>query len=190
MPWGEYSVARSAKYTGSESMIALYPRADSASRMAVQGGESPDDLHLTLVYLGSQGSAPPDSLLSSVGQLSQSYTVITAEVMGHAVFNPTGPQPAALMPQQRPQDQCAVYLVGDASQLDSLRHEALRYADLSLSVPPQHNPMIPHITAGYAMDPGRLSFTGQILFDRIGVAFAGNTHYFPLLGATISPYST
>lgn len=50
--------------------------------------------------------------------------------------------------------------------------------------PPQHKPFIPHITAGYGLDIKQLSYTGPILFDRVGFDFAGEDHLFPLMGAT------
>ena len=36
----------------SGAMIALVPTATDAKRLAVKGGEAPEDLHLTLFYLG------------------------------------------------------------------------------------------------------------------------------------------
>lgn len=171
--------AERAKSTG--GMIALYPRPDDADQMAVPGGESPEDLHVTLVYLGEDVSGiDPSALHAAISSLTDPVTVITAKVLGHAVFNPTGGEDGQ-------SDPCAVYLITDSGQLDDLHSDVLQAAQENiLNLHPQHSPWVPHITAGYDIDPSQLSYTGPILFDRVGLNFAGEDHYFPLMGATNS----
>lgn len=174
--------AEQAKQTG--GMLALYPRSDDADKLAIPGGEPPEDLHVTLVYLGDDTSTlSPDALVHAVASLTDTLTVITARVLGHATFNPDGGDDGT-------QEQCAVYLISDSEQLDDTHSKILSIAEDTVpNLHPQHSPFIPHITCGYSMDPSQLSYTGPVLLDRIGVDIMGQTHYFPLQGATIAPYS-
>lgn len=188
MPWGFRVVvgnAEQAKKTG--GMIALYPRADDAYKMAIPGGEPLENLHVTLAFLGDDVTADdPQPLAAVTAGLADTYSVITARIMGHALFNPDGGDPD----DEREMDSCAVYLVGDTEELPRLKEDVMsRLRTSQAEIPRQHSPYIPHVTAGYSMPIERLSYTGPVLFDRIGLAFAGTTQYFPLIGATISPYS-
>lgn len=176
-----FADAEDAKENG--GMVALFPRTDDAMQLAVPGGEPPQDLHLTLAYLGDDvGGLSPDGLVRSISQLADSYTVITARVMGHATFNPDGGQDGD-------QEQCAVYLISDSEQLADLHNSVLDAAQSEVNLPVQHAPWLPHLTAAYSVPADRLAFTGEVLFDRLGVAFAGQTQYFPLMGATVGRYS-
>ena len=162
--------ASAAKATG--AMVALYPRGDYARQIAIPTGEPVEDLHLTLVYLGENVSGSPDTLIQSMSQLADSFTVIDTRVVGTAVFD----------------EGAVVYLVGNNSQLPDLHTDTLNACHTSFQVPRQHNPWTPHVTVGYDIDPRQLNYTGTILFDRIGVAVRGRTHYLPLLGATVGAY--
>lgn len=164
--------AEEAKASG--GMVALFPRSDYAEMLAVAGGEPMEDLHVTLVFLGTDVSDQPDGGLgSSVDQIAGSFSEITASVFGHAVFNPDSPDPAG------------VYLInGNGSgDLAQLQQEVLQAAQMSFPIPEQHTPWIPHITVAYGNPPQIGQYTGDIVFDRIGFAFAGQTQFYPLLGA-------
>ena len=173
------------------SFVALYPRTDDALQMVVPSGIPQEDLHLTLASfehapIGGQNS---DALVRALNELADSFTVIVAQVMGHATFNPGGPiTPDEGGPYGR-DEPCTVYIVTDSEQLSDLRDEVLEAARTQLNLPPQHTPWVPHVTAAVHMDARLLSFTGQVLFDRMGLTWQGRTQYFPLLGSTISAYS-
>lgn len=170
-----FADAEQAKQTG--GMIALFPRVDEANKLLVPGGEPLEDLHVTLAYLGEQVSEQdPRSVMAALGQVADHTTVITARIMGHATFNPdNGPE--------GDKDPCAVYLISDSEQLPDLHHDVLDLATKLIDLPQQHKPWIPHITAGYNLDSTKLTYTGPILFDRIGYAYMGHTHFFPLVGS-------
>jgi hypothetical protein len=174
-----HSNAEQAKQTG--GMIALYPRQDDALKMAVPGGEPPQELHVTLAFLGDDVShLDPTAFLEDLPRLLDSVTVITARVMGHAIFNPDGGPEGDREP-------CAVYLIGDTEQLPELHNDVLDllgYHSVDFPIPAQHSPFIPHCTAGYSLPIAELSYAGDVLFDRVGLAMGGNVHFFSLLGAT------
>lgn len=171
-----YADAEQAKSTG--GMVALVPRADDAHKLVLPGGEPIDDLHVTLAYLGEDVSdQDPGQLQAGVAHIASSFTVITARIMGHAQFNPDGGDDGT-------KDPCSVYLVSDSEQLPDLHSQIIELAQHAVNLPVQHQPWIPHITAGYGLDPKQLSYTGPILFDRIQFAFQGSDHFYPLLGST------
>ena len=64
-------------------------------------------------------------------------------------------------------------------QLVDLQEDVLDAARTQVSLPGQHVPWVPHVTAGYSMDPGQVSYTGQVLSDRLGFAWSGKIHYYP-----------
>lgn len=169
--------AEQAKSTG--GMLALYPRPDDAYKLAVPGGEPVEDIHLTLAYLGEDiAGLDPSALGHAVASIVDNVTVITARIMGYALFNPDGGPDGD-------KDPCAVYLVGDSEQIPDLHNDIQHAVEENFpDAPPQHKPFIPHVTAGYGLDITELSYTGPILFDRVGFDFADNVHFFPLMGST------
>lgn len=165
--------AEQAKSTG--GMVALYPRTDDALKMAVPGAEPPQDLHVTLAYLGEDVSSlgDPGQLSLSLSQVADRYGVIEARCMGHATFNPdNGPN--------GDMDPCAVYLISDNDQLPDLHKDVLEAANQLVGIATQHAPWIPHMTAGYGLTASQLSYTGPVVFDRISLKWAGQSHDFPL----------
>jgi 2'-5' RNA ligase len=163
----------------SGGMIALYLRPDDAHKLAVPGGEPVEDIHLTLAYLGEDVSGlDPSALYHAVASIVDNVTVITARIMGYGLFNPDGGPDGD-------KDPCAVYLVSDSEQIPDLHNDIQHAVEENFpDAPPQHKPFIPHVTAGYGLDIAQLSYTGPILFDRVGLDWAGDDHFFPLMGAT------
>lgn len=169
---GKQADAEQAKSTG--GMVALYPRSDFTDMLTVSGGEAPDDLHVTLVYAGEDVSGMPvDSLANAVEQVAQHYTAITSRVFGHAIFNPD-------------EDPCGVYLLGNSPELAQLHDEIEEVASGVVDLPDQHSPWIPHITCSYGSPPTIGQFIGDVVFDRLGIAWAGQTEFFPLVGSTVT----
>ena len=174
--------AEQAKSTG--GMIALYPRQDDALKLAVPGGEPVEELHVTLAYLGEDVTGlDPEPLITALYGVTDPVTVITARIMGHALFNPDGGDDP-----EEPKEPCVVYLVSDSDQIPDLHTQVMNLIEeygVHYPMPKQHNPYIPHITAGYSLPIEALSYTGPVLFDRVALEFAGQTHDFPLMGSTL-----
>jgi 2'-5' RNA ligase len=164
-----------AEHTG--GMIALIPTDADRERLAVDGGEESDTLHLTLAYLGDDLTTLDDQAkqdLRAIGEgLAAGFGPIEADAFAHAAFNPNDPE----------KDPCAVYLVnGDFT----VRQHAVSAAAAALgdAMPAPYPSYIPHLTAGYGLDVGALSYTGPITFDRVRVAIAGDNTDYPLGGTT------
>lgn len=150
-------------------MIALVPTVEDAERLAVQGGDDPDTLHLTLVYLGDDVTDWDDNRVDKLTADLDSATTalggpLSARVMGHALFNPDGGPDGDM-------DPCAVYLVGDTAEVGPLRDSVLELlARHELPVAEQHTPFLPHVTGGYGVDTSALSEPGPVTFDRLRIA--------------------
>lgn len=167
-------VADQQEHTG--GMIALLPRAADADRLAVDGGEDPGELHLTIAYLGDDVSdmdpGMREQLLADVARTAAVLAPVQGNAMSHSIFNPNG---------DGDRDPCAVYLVvGDG--LPAVR-EALGEHDVS-----EHPMWLPHVTAGYGLGVEAMSYTGPVVFDRLRVALGGEHTDVELTGtATDTP---
>jgi 2'-5' RNA ligase len=153
-------------------IVALYPSDVDADGLAIPGGTPPDELHLTLVDYGQDVRGLTDvELRRRLGDLVAGHPQpIEAQVFGHAVFNPKDVQ----------RGPSTVYIVGDSPELGSLRQQVLSLSQ-ELSEPlAQHEPWVPHVTAGYGAVESELTYTGTVRFDRIGLSWAGCTTYWPV----------
>lgn len=160
------------EHTG--GMVALVPRAADAEQLRVSGGEKLDELHLTLVYLGddvTEWSADQRNNLTAraLDTALSAGAPVTARIVGPGVFNPDG---------HEGRSPCAVYLVGDSKMITPMRDRLIPLAEYRGQE--QHEPFLPHVTAGYGVPFGRLKYTGPVVFDRLRVAFAGDIYDFPL----------
>lgn len=157
--------AEQAKKTG--GMIALYPSADTLTDLVIPGGEPPEDMHVTLCYMGEDVTAMSSLAAQNlIEDIAMYQGPITARVFAHATFNPdwnAGREP------------CGVYLVSDSDDLAPLHEQVAGTVTALYEVPKQHSPWIPHITAGYGLTAADLSFTGEVVFDRISLEWAGHT---------------
>lgn len=161
------------------AMIALMPSAADAERMAFEGGEAVDQLHVTLAYLGDAADwteAQRANMINAVGRAAGWLTPVQGNAFGVARWNSSGPDPVW------------VWNIGDAldddcARLSEVHHEVnYQLADLGYELPRQHSPWAPHVAATYgSADQADLdNGTGPVTFDRIRVAFAGEYTDFPL----------
>jgi hypothetical protein len=180
-------------------MIALIPTDDEAQRLAVDGGEDPAELHLTLFFLGGDGAAYGAEQRASIISRLARYAAdvlrgpFTARAFGAAQWNPTSDTPAwvwsvgDLSGDERPDDDLYPYL----AQFHHVAADAVNGADMDPDlVPEQHSPWVPHICAAYSADPALLpeltARVGDVTFDRIRVTFGGDAtdiHLGPLSAA-------
>lgn len=159
-------------------MIALIP--DNVEQLAVEGGLPPEELHLTLIFLGDDvstwGPGQADHLKALVKASGPGLDAVTARIMGHALFNPDGGADGDKKP-------CVVYLVSDTPDLDPLHKWATWTTTTGEDYPtppPQHTPFIPHITAGQDIGVDELSYTGPVRFGTLRLALGGDITDVPL----------
>ncbi|MEU1852924.1 phage minor head protein [Streptomyces sp. NPDC019990] len=184
------SAAMTAAADGSHlmgGMIALMPTAEDAARLALDGGEAAEELHLTLYFLGDDGGAwTEDQRNELIGNVRTALTdlpgPLTARAFGVNHWNPQSDSPSW------------VWAVGDdrdrpdgTPALEEVRRlvtRALEDTHERPDLPVQHSPWVPHVCAQYSDDhgllPALLDRLGDITFDRVRLAFAGDHTDIPL----------
>jgi len=163
------------------AMIALVPA--DPGKLALDGGEAADDLHLTLLYLGEAAEwseAQRQALADNVARLFRGYGEVDAAAFGVNLWNPGSDTPAWVL------------AVGDGPEQAGYLGEAHELAEQAISpdldelVPAQHTPWAAHVCVAYSTDPAVLPAAveklGPVSFDRVRVAFAGSVTDTPLGG--------
>jgi hypothetical protein len=169
------------EHTG--AMIALVPSDADAERLAVDGGEDSDELHVTLVYLGEAAMIPEEArakLIECVSHWAADWPTVVGDAFAVSMFNPPDLTAGGKEP-------CVVLGVS-GQQIDTVREAIFQSANATLAgmgiqMHPQHLPWIAHITLVYTDDADLTYFTGltgPVTFDRIRVAFGGDVYDIPL----------
>jgi len=116
-------------------MLALYPPAELAARLAVDDGLEPADIHLTVCYTGSAADVDAGALNEVAGKLAASTGPLTGTISGHARF--TGG------------DSDVIVALADSAALETLRAAALdKLAEAGIDFPRDHG-YCPHLTLRY-----------------------------------------
>jgi hypothetical protein len=170
----EHSLGAFAAQVHTGAMIALVPSAPDAQRLAMDGGEALEEMHLTLCYLGD------------ANQWTQAERLEMAAGVAHAVseFGPIRSEAFALSyfnPGDNGRDTALVYGIGggDVANVYQRVCDAVPPA-MRLKIPEQHSPFAAHVTAKYTdnLDEhrGLVDRLGPTTFDRVRLAFGGE-HY-------------
>ncbi len=180
-------ILRAQGDTHAGAMIALVPSEQDAHRLAVDGGEPVDELHLTLYYLGDAKDIPASDRKSIVDAVKAAVdrnhvTALQGNVFGAALWNPHGDEPAWVLsvgdPQQRPVGQQTLAAIRRAIG------DALAYGAPDFRMVRQHTPWASHVCVAYgadATDADELADkAGPVTFDRLRVAFGGKVTDIPL----------
>jgi 2'-5' RNA ligase len=115
-------------------MIALYPPAALAEALAVDGGLLPEDMHVTVAYLGDAADIDGDVLRKVVAELAERQPV-AAQISGHARF--TGG------------DKDVIVALVDSADLEDLRRDTLdALIERGIQIPRDHG-YCAHVTVTY-----------------------------------------
>lgn len=166
----------------SSGMIALIPTAGNAERLAHDGGEAPDQLHATVLYLGDISNLDDETFSVIVDDLADIASTesgpVVAEGFNVSLFNP----------HDGDKDTCVTLgLSGKMLHMLYRRiHERIieRIAGQSYAIPAQHEPWVPHVTLAYSDDHSLVEQladrTGDVTFDRIRLALGDEVYDFDL----------
>ncbi|WP_433460705.1 phage protease [Micromonospora sp. CA-248212] len=172
---------RAAAEVHTGAMVALIPTTEDAERLAVEGGEPADELHVTLAYLGEAADlsdATRQDIIDGVSSAINGMPRIDTDGFALNVFNPGNAQPD--------RDTCIVLgLSGDLlDAAHTLVGDALAYS--GAGIPQQHSPWHCHLSLTYTDDLSTLAHlvdrVGPVSFDRLRIAFAGQHIDIPLIG--------
>ena len=163
-------------------MVALRVPLAAARNLAIEGGEPPSDLHVTLAYLGDADEMDPDVLQSLHDRLS-AIALVTPPVEG--AVNGLG--------RFRGPEEDVLYASYDAPDLPALRHrvvEAVMEAGAELAG--EHG-FTPHITIAYG-EPGEgvemddlPPLPMPLRFEWLSLVWAGTESQMRLQGDPSSP---
>lgn len=169
------------------AMLALMPTVEDAERLALVDGESADQLHLTLFYLGDAvnwNDQQRGDLISRVASAARYLKPVYGRAFGGAQWNPQGDEPAWVWNIGNDHD-------ADGSRLEDAKYEityALEDGHNDPELPQQYTPWSPHVCAAYSSEnlaEVLADKVGPVTFDRIRVAFAGQYTDIPLTGAAL-----
>jgi len=170
--------AKSVLHTFTGAMIALVPSERDIERLKKHITEDPDQLHMTLYFLG-EANEWDDNAQKAVGvhiaTLKSMFAAQKTRVAGRAIFNPTGETPADVLILNSPTLMAVKQAVTGA----------LARCGYLNKLPEQHEPWIPHLTLGYRVEQPDLPdeiFTEPMRFDRVRVSFAREHIDIPLVG--------
>ena len=160
---------------GTSGMLALYPTDPAA--LAVDGGDPPEELHVTSVFLGSDVTSwepeAIDGCRAGATAAAASTGAFTASVAGAGVLG----------------DEGAVVVFLNGAEFEPVRQAAL--AGLGdVDIAEQHPNYIPHLTLGYAADETAFASLmaaaqalvgSEIEFDVVGLSIGDDpVEEFPL----------
>lgn len=163
-------------------MIALSPSVEMSTRLSASvdghgvAPEKPEEIHLTVAYLGKAGEISLDDVLAAMRPVAAALSPISGRIGGLGVF--AGGEENVL------------YASPDIADLHDLRTavvESLRAK--GIEVKSDHG-YVPHITLGYSDDPitSLPDFSNivdsSLLFTTIVVAHGGTWHHLDLVGSS------
>lgn len=153
-------------------MVAFYPDPDQALNLAVPGGEHPDDLHLTLAYLGQVGaeleSADESLVVAAVRRWAAAQAPVTGAINGMGVFDADPP---------------VTYACVDCPGLPAARQSLVETLDATGVRHAQEHGYTPHMTLAYEDIREYMPPRSALRFTEVIVRFAGHNTVIPLSGA-------
>jgi len=172
------------------AMIALVPSAADAQRIAMDGGEEPTELHITLCYLGEAALIPPEvrkALVDDVTVWLDELPTITGKIFSVNLFNPATDQ--AIVAGAGPEP-CVVWGVSgeliEHVQMLVAKSTRQLITSFGMTMHEQHKPWVAHITAAYVAPDDEVDLSafadavGPLTFDRVRFAFGGEVTDVPL----------
>lgn len=170
------------EHTG--AMIALVPSQADRDRLAIEGGEPVDQLHVTLAYLGEAADMPEgmsESLQQVLTKLAGDTPVLEVEAFGVTVWNK--------VPADR-DTSINMSVGGDGlAEVHDLAWDALDLAatDPDWAPPTNHAPWVAHLCLAYTDDESLLDQAhereGPLTLDTLRLAIGGEIFDFPLAAA-------
>jgi 2'-5' RNA ligase len=177
-PDADVEAVTAAAETSTGAMIALVPSQGNIERLALDGGEDAEQLHMTVLYLGDASQIPEDvafALMDELVSLTEEETgPVVADGFNVSLFNPHSEE----------RDTCVTLGLSGKNLSLLCRRIQERILDkltsYGLEIPEQHEPWIPHVTLAYTDDHDMVSQcadrTGDITFDRLRFALGGDVY--------------
>lgn len=153
-------------------MVALYPKPEVATALALKDGSSPDSLHVTLAFCGEARGKPEEAAIAAVQAWAKKTAPFEGTVGGIGYFfgNPDS------------SDGTVTYASVDIGPLPAAREDLVRRLDRAGVPAFTNHGFTPHMTLDYAKRMPNLDLPMPIRFDRVTLAWSEAHHVFPLEG--------
>lgn len=167
-----FAASRAANADG--AMVAAYPSPELARELAIEGGEEPEALHLTLAYFGKHAELTSEQLRdirAALELFAEDHDALSGEVSGIGRFATRG-------------EHDALWASVDVQGLARLRTELVEALEQAGVPPRSDHDFTPHITLAY-LEPGSpmpiQSLEPRALtIDALELVVAGERTRFPL----------
>lgn len=159
-------------------MVALYPSPDAASQIAVRGGEKPEDLHITLAYMGNVS----DSGTNGLDLAASASQIIAACQIAAATHEPLSGSVGGIGKFPDSGSGVPIIALVDVPGLTALRESVFEaLTDAQLPVKTDHG-FTPHMTLGYNLDLALIPMTEEVpvTFDQLVVSVGEQRQMVPL----------
>lgn len=171
------------KYDGG-GMIALIPSDADLNRLALNGEEPRDDLHLTLWYLGDEplDAQQREDVLRHTVTAVEEWNPVGGDAFGFALWNPNSEHPAWVLNVGDPSDENSD---DGSSDLAKIRGEIWQQVSEDFVFPQQHTPWQPHVCIAYSsadLGDELRQRLGIIDFDKVRVAYGRDVYDIELTG--------
>jgi 2'-5' RNA ligase len=177
--YGESVIASTNPEAATGIMVALYPDPNLADALALDGGEKPDELHVTLAYLGQlddQVVTSPDPLIGAVTDWAGAFPPMLGQISGVGRFN-AGPG----------SDKPVAYASVDIPALPEAREMLVAaVGSAGFSVARDHG-FTPHMTLFYGeTDLNALDIpTIETAFTQVSIVWGETRHDVPFGSAAV-----
>jgi 2'-5' RNA ligase len=134
-------------------MVALRVPLAAAKRIALPKGEAPEDLHVTLAYLGDANVIDPDKradLVERLKRIAETTEPICGTICGYGRFR--NPGPTGDDPKDPSVAEDILWVGFDAPDLPELRHRVVQACHDAALPPAGEHGFTPHITLAYVAE--------------------------------------
>lgn len=161
------------------AMIAVYPTLSEAKAIAVDGGQDPEGMHVTLVFLGDADSFDAQDARDAVAEISASMCALSGVVGGVGMFS-------------EGLDGAPLIALPDVDGLTALREAVVQALGSRGIISPSEHGFLPHLTLNY-VDPAEQSSMpldcagSPLTFTSLSLTIAGQRSDYALTGVAHSP---
>jgi 2'-5' RNA ligase len=155
--------------TNTGAMVALFPPAELATKLAIDKGERPDDLHVTLAFMGKAGGPKPrDAALAAVRAWAKKCPPLEGTISGAGQFV-GGPAPVT-------------YLSVDLPDLNAQREALVKGLDGAGTPVNRAHGFTPHMTLAYSKRRPPIDRAIPVKFEAVTLAWGDEHFTVPLTG--------
>lgn len=151
------------------AMVALYPDPTAAKKLALKGGSKPEELHVTLAFLGKDATALPfNETLAAVQAWAKKTPILKGEMSGVGHFDIGGGDKVT-------------YRSVDLPELPAPREELVKALDAAGAPAMTDHGFTPHMTVDEKIRRPQVK-KEPVTFRKVTLAWGEDHHEFPLAG--------